>query len=380
MTSWLEDSSDLVDQQGMAKALRSACVGLGATSPNPCVGALITQQGQVIARGGHARVGEAHAEVVALQQAAERAAHGTVYSTLEPCNHVGRQPACSQALIAAGVARVVVGMVDPNPQVAGRGIAALRDAGISVEVGVLTAACSALNPGYLHAQREGRARVVLKTATTLEAALATRAGDSHWITGPQARRRVHELRARMASVMVGAGTARHDHPQLNVRLEEPQPWWRQSASQPKRLVVSRSGRVPVLTAEGGATWLLSPEPRLDDGFDHRLGITADWHDNLASLAEQGIHEVLCEGGAGLASSLLQAGVVDEWIQMVAPMSLSGSGLPVVVGDGVDTLGQARRGHLARLEQLGQDACLWTVFDQAPSFADQTALLEALERT
>jgi diaminohydroxyphosphoribosylaminopyrimidine deaminase/5-amino-6-(5-phosphoribosylamino)uracil reductase len=367
------------DLAGMAIALRSAVVGLGAASPNPCVGAaVIGPSGALLGSAGHERAGAAHAERIALAQAGGGVAGATVFVTLEPCCHHGRQPPCIDALIAAAPARLVVGMTDPDKRVAGAGIAALRAAGMAVEVGVDEAACAVLNPGYLHRQRTAKARLLLKTAVTLEGAAATHSGDSQWITGPEARRAVHALRARVAAVLVGGGTARHDHPNLSVRLEQPLPWWRGGDHQPRRLVASVTGAVPAPAGDGGPTWLLSPVAA--PGFDRHFPCAApiDWPQLLTELAAAGVNEVLCEGGATLAASLLAAGVVSEWIQFVAPTSLGGSGLPVVAAPGVDQLGAARRGHLARLSQLGQDACLWTVFDSEPSFAGQTDLLERLE--
>jgi diaminohydroxyphosphoribosylaminopyrimidine deaminase/5-amino-6-(5-phosphoribosylamino)uracil reductase len=361
----------------MMEALRQACLGLGAASPNPCVGALVVKDGEIIGRGGHSQAGKAHAEVLALRGLGSAARGAVVYSTLEPCAHVGRQPPCTRALIEAQVARVVIGMSDPDPRVVGRGVQQLREAGIEVVIDCLEKACRALNPGYLHRQTSGRTRVLLKTATTLEGAAATHSGESQWITGAPARRRVHELRARMAAVMVGAGTVRADEPSLNVRLEAPLPWWRQTGFQPLRLVVSASGEVPPPKGEGGLCWLLGGRSEVA-GFKKRLQLADSWQETLELLAENGVNEVLCEGGSALASSLLAAGVVDEWLQMIAPLSLGGVGLPGLQGKGCDKLDAARRGRLARLEQLGQDACLWTVFDSAPSFADQTALLQQLE--
>ena len=373
----LSDEPGHQDRMAMIKAWQAAVVGLGAASPNPAVGAVVVVNDQIVATGSHCRAGLEHAEAHALRQAGDRASGSTVYVTLEPCHHVGRQPACTDALIQAGVKQVVYGMDDPDQRVAGQGAQALRQAGIEVRVGVLHDACLALNPGYLHRQRCGRPRVVLKTATTLEGAVATAAGESQWITGPQARRFVHTLRARMASVMVGAGTARADAVRLNVRLDGVEPWWYNGSFAPHRLVVSASGNCPAPQGGGGPNWLVGSS-EIVGGFDDHVPLQENWHETLSVLADRGINEILCEGGAGLATSLLNAGVVDEWIQMVAPMSLKGSGYSVVGGSGVEHLDDARRGTLAQVKQLGQDALLWTVFDDKPSFADQTDWLQRLE--
>ena len=177
--------------------------------------------------------------------------------------------------------------------------------------------------------------------------------------------------------MIGAGTARSDSPQLSVRLDNPLPWWHQQDFQPLRVVVSGSGVCPPPVGEGGPTLMLGGMSKPDD-FDRWIALADSWPQTLETLAQAGINEVLCEGGAGLASSLIAAGVVDEWIQMVAPISLGGAGQPAVTGMGVERLADARRGELARVAQLGHDACLWTVFDKEPSFADQSDLLDELE--
>ena len=359
--------------EGMATALRAAALGLGASSPNPAVGAAIYRNETVLAVGGHRRAGLPHAEREALTACGD-ARGATLYVTLEPCCHSGRQPPCTQAVIEAGLARVVIGSADPDRRVDGGGVATLRAAGIEVVEGVAMADCDALNPGYLHRQRTGRPRVLLKTATTTEGAMATHTGHSQWITGPEARRRVHELRARVAGIMVGGGTARADAPHLNVRLD-PTPSWRRAEHQPTRIVASISGEVAPPEGPGGETLLLGPNPV--HGFDHHIAPGAGWSETLRRLAEFGINELLVEGGARLAGQLLAEGLVDEWLQMVAPMSVGGAGLQAVAGSGVDRLDQARRGRLARVERLGDDACLWTVFDDQPSFADQDAMLMRL---
>jgi len=377
MSNMLQADTNDLDSEFMVHALRAACLGLGASSPNPAVGAVVVKDGELLSVGGHSEAGLAHAERTALSAAGDRARGATVYVTLEPCAHVGRQPACAEALIAAGVARVVFGMTDPDARVNGAGAQALRQAGIDVQQGVLRKACEALNPGYLHRHATGRARVVLKTATTLDGATATATGQSQWITGAPARHFVHELRARMAAVMIGAGTARADSPRLNIRLDEAKPWWRQQAFQPLRVVVSASGVCPPPVGDGGEIVMLGGTSK-PDGFDRQIEIAESWPETLKRLAQAGINEVLVEGGAGLASSLISAGAVDEWIQMIAPISLGGAGQPSVTGMGVELLADARRGELARVAQLGQDACLWTVFDKLASFADQSELLAQLE--
>ena len=269
MSFQASDESGHHDRMAMTAAWRAAVIGLGASSPNPAVGAVVVANGQIVSTGSHRRAGLEHAEAHALRQAGDRAAGSTVYVTLEPCHHVGRQPACTDALIEAGVRCVVYGSDDPDERCAGQGAHALIQAGIEVRSGVFDEACRALNPGYLHRQRTHRPRVVLKTATTLEGAVATSSGESQWITGPDAREFVHTLRARMASVMVGAGTARADAVHLNVRLGSHHPWWYNGSFMPHRLVVSRSGKCPAPQGEGGLRWLLGGS-ELIDGFDEHI--------------------------------------------------------------------------------------------------------------
>jgi diaminohydroxyphosphoribosylaminopyrimidine deaminase / 5-amino-6-(5-phosphoribosylamino)uracil reductase len=377
---WSRSISASDHRRFMIEALRTATVGLGAAQPNPCVGCVIVADGAVVGRGGHRAAGCEHAEVSALAEAGDRAAGATVYVTLEPCCHHGRQPPCTDQLIAAGVRHVVVGHRDPDGRVAGKGIAALEAAGITTQISVLEEQCLALNPGYLHRQRLGRPRVLLKTAATLDGAVATAGGMSQWISSPEARRFVHGLRARFGAVLVGAGTVRTDAPRLSARFEEPPPW-RGNDHQPLRLVASHSGEVPGLPS-GATAWLLSPAAGAAPSYDRQLGSEGthlDWPEILSELAAAGVNSILCEGGSGLAKALLEAGVVDEWAAVIAPMSLRGSGLPTVAGEGIDDLADAQRGRLARLCKVGQDAVVWTTFDEQPSFADQEGLLEWLYR-
>lgn len=209
------------DYRYMARAVRLAERGLYSTRPNPAVGAVVVKDGHIVGEGYHVRAGEPHAERIALEQAGEAAKGSTVYVTLEPCSHHGRTQPCAHALIQAQVARVVVAMVDPNPEVSGQGLMLLRSYGIDVEVGLMADEAMALNRGFIKAMTEGMPYVRLKTATGLDGATATAGGESQWITGEPARQRGHLLRARHGAVLTGIGTVLADDPSLNVRLPEP---------------------------------------------------------------------------------------------------------------------------------------------------------------
>ena len=227
------------DERFMARAVELARRGAGWTSPNPLVGAVIVRDGRIIGEGWHHRFGGPHAEREALAACSESPAGATAYVTLEPCCHTGKTPPCTEALIEAGIARVVVGVLDPNPLVAGRGNEALRRAGIEVAVGVLEPSCRAVNEPFLHAMEQRRPLVIAKYAMTLDGKVATREGLSRWVTGEAARRRVHEDRHRHAGVMVGIGTALADDPLLTCRLDG------REVSQPARVVVDAAARLPL---------------------------------------------------------------------------------------------------------------------------------------
>lgn len=375
-------SVDSVDQKLMALALREAVIGLGRAAPNPCVGAVVVKDGVVVGSGGHERVGMLHAEGCALKEAGSAARGATLFVTLEPCCHEGRQPPCTEAIRAAGIAEVVVGMVDPDPRVQGRGLEQLHQWGIKVRQGIREQDCQALNPGYLTRQRLGRPRVLLKTAATLEGNVASHSGHSQWITGPAARRFGHQVRARVSAVMVGRGTLLADSPRLTARFDGLGPWWRgQNDHQPKRLVVGGEALEAGFPEEGGERWYLGPG--LGPAFDRYLdlprlpGGDLDWNQALQLLAAEGIDTILVEGGPTLAGSLVRSGLVDEWLAFVAPASLGGLGRPALAGEGSDRLTGARRGQISRVEQLGEDLLVWTLFGQGPSYAEQEDLLSCL---
>ncbi|HMQ41806.1 MAG TPA: bifunctional diaminohydroxyphosphoribosylaminopyrimidine deaminase/5-amino-6-(5-phosphoribosylamino)uracil reductase RibD [Paracoccus sp. (in: a-proteobacteria)] len=323
----------------MAHALRLSQRGLGNVWPNPAVGCVLVRDGRVVGRGWTQPGGRPHAERMALDQAGENAHGATAYVTLEPCAHQGRAGPCSEALIAAGVARVVSALTDPDPRTAGRGHAKLRAAGIEVTEGVGAVEAARLQRGFLKRVTEGLPMVTLKLATSLDGRIATASGESQWITGPEARRHVHLLRLRHDAIMVGGGTARADRPSLNVRGFGP-------VRQPERIVVS-SRDLPDLPPEGP-----------DFGPLHR--VSGDPVTIMRELAQRGLTRIICEGGGNLAASLLSAGLVDDLVLYSAGMVLGASGRPAVGALDFGPLADAPRFKLRKVLRLGPDLCqIWS---------------------
>lgn len=349
-----------------------AAIGLGRRAlgrvwPNPAVGCLIVAPGGVVVgRGWTSDGGRPHAEAVALAQAGERARGATAYVTLEPCAHAGRAGPCAEALVAAGIARVVVAIGDPDPRVDGAGLAALKAAGVEIETGCLAAEAAELGRGFLSRVGAGRPMMTLKLATSLDGRLATSSGESRWITGPMARAEVHLMRARSDAVLVGAGTARGDDPQLNVRglgLED---------AHPVRVVVTGSlalSRSSYLgrTARETPLWLchhveaeeVRREAWREMGADLiELPFQADGQLDLSammqSLGARGLTRVLCEGGGRLAAALLAVDLVDEVICYTAGLVLGSEGVPAVGALGTDSLQLAPKYRLAEVDRIGPD--------------------------
>lgn len=330
----------------MLHALRLASRGLGNVWPNPAVGCVLIRDGRVVGRGWTQPGGRPHAEVAALAQAGALAAGATAYVTLEPCAHHGRTPPCAEALIAAGVARVVGAMTDPDPRVGGRGFAILRAAGIAVTEGVCAGPARLMQAGFLSRIERGRPFVTLKLATSFDGRIATSTGESQWITGPLARRHVHLLRLRHDAVMVGGETARSDRPSLNVRgFGAPR--------QPARVVVS-SRTLPDLPPEGeqfGPLWQVAGAPGAI----------------MAQLADRGITRLFCEGGGRLAASLLGAGLVDQLVGYTAGLVLGADGRPAVGGLAIDALAAAPRFRLVETRPVGEDLFhRWLLKDDGPA--------------
>lgn len=352
------------DLRWMRAALALGRRGLGRTAPNPSVGCILVKSGRVIGRGLTADGGRPHAEVLALARAGAAARGATAYVTLEPCSHHGKSPPCCDALIAAGVARVVVATGDPNPEVSGQGIARLRAAGIAVELGLCRAEARRDHAGFLSVHERGRPMVTLKLAGSFDGRIATATGESQWITGPEARRAVHAQRARHDAVLVGGGTVRSDDPALTVRGLG-------IARQPARVVLSRRLDLPLdgqLARSGGLAPVIlchGPDAR-DETVSAWTGLGAtclpcpvlngqvDPEAALSALAGAGLTRIYCEGGGSLAASLLASGLVDEVVGFTAGVMLGAEGTPSLGAMGVDRLADAPRFELAESRPIGPD--------------------------
>jgi diaminohydroxyphosphoribosylaminopyrimidine deaminase / 5-amino-6-(5-phosphoribosylamino)uracil reductase len=323
------------DEAFMDRAIAAADSVRGTTAPNPWVGCVVVsgRDPAQVFEGATAPPGGPHAEVTALARAGDLHAQGaTLFTTLEPCAHHGRTPPCTDAIVAAGVARVVIAVEDPDPHVAGRGVATLRAAGIEVSVGTAAAQVSEQLAPYLKHRTTGRPWVILKMAASLDARTAAPDGTSRWITGEEARRDVHRLRARSDAILVGAGTVRADDPELTVRLGEgegPAP------TQPLRVVLG--------VAPPGAKVL--PALELSGPLD----------DVLSDLGRRGVLQLLVEGGASVAHDFHAAGLVDRYVFYLAPLLFGGDdGRPLFAGPGAGTIGDVWRGKLVSVERLGED--------------------------
>ncbi|HEX2773467.1 MAG TPA: bifunctional diaminohydroxyphosphoribosylaminopyrimidine deaminase/5-amino-6-(5-phosphoribosylamino)uracil reductase RibD [Micromonosporaceae bacterium] len=334
--------------EAMLRAIALAARGLGTTSPNPVVGCvLLDAEGGIVGEGFHAYAGGPHAEIVALAQAGERARGGTAVVTLEPCNHTGRTGPCTDALIRAGVARVVVGVPDPNP-VASGGAEALRAAGIQVEIGVREDEAEAGNIAWLTSVRRGRPYVIWKYAATLDGRSAAADGTSMWITSEAARMDVHALRGSVDAVVVGVGTILADDPRLTARnLRD----GTLAIKQPLRVVVDSAGRTPAgarVRDAAARTWVATAAD-VGGGPDGRVDLRA----LLAGLYERGVRAAVVEGGPKLAGAFLAAGLVDKVIGYVAP-KLLGAGPPALLDAGVTTIAEAIDLEFTDIRQVGPD--------------------------
>ncbi len=349
----------------MALAIAEASKGLGRTHPNPAVGAVIVKGGKIIARGFHARAGTPHAEAVALAQAGAKARGATLYSTLEPCNHHGRTPPCSEAIVSAGIARVVYGSDDPNPLVNGKGRRRLLAAGLQVEGGVLREETDALNRPFFKSITSGLPWVTLKAGITLDGKVATRTGSSKWITGEPARQAAHQLRDRADAIVVGVGTVQADDPRLTTRIPNGRTAVRVvldshlSASPRAAIFDVAPGRTVVATLEPGThprakalarrgveVWSLPAK-------QGRVSLRA----LLARLAREGLLHVLVEGGAEVHGAFLTAKLVDEVVLFVAPKLFGHGGLTWTGGLNVKTAAEALALGPVTVEQVGGDLLL-----------------------
>jgi diaminohydroxyphosphoribosylaminopyrimidine deaminase / 5-amino-6-(5-phosphoribosylamino)uracil reductase len=359
------------DAQHMAHALRLAARGLGNCWPNPAVGCILVRDGLIVGRGWTQPGGRPHAEVRALEQAGALAEGATAYVTLEPCAHHGKTPPCGEALIAAQVARVVTALTDPDPRVFGKGHAMLRAAGISVTEGVLTLEATHLNAGFLKRVTQGLPFVTLKLAASLDGRTATATGESRWITGPEARRKVHAMRLAHDAVMVGSGTAFADDPDLTVRDMG-------AVRQPVRILLdrllrhspeSRLGR----TAKDNAVWLLhgTSAPQAARSLWEATGATLietpeangqiDLTAALKTLAAKGLTRILSEGGSTVGAALVKAGLVDELAMFSGGVVIGSEGHPTLGPLHLTSLAMAPRPRLLTSQTLGPDHfTLWSL--------------------
>ena len=349
------------DARYMARALEIAREGLGQTAPNPVVGCVIVNDGRIVGEGYHARAGGPHAEIIALGKAGDAAHRATAYVTLEPCNHHGRTGPCADALVKAGVREVVYALADPNPQAAG-GAMYLRSAGIKVRGDILADRARELNRAWIHTLSAKRPYVIGKTAMTLDGRIATAGGESQWITGPQARRAGHELRAMSDAIIVGADTVIADDPALTARLDDrvhaPLRIVLDSAGRtsPGAKVYERSGRGAVL-----ATTNALPSARKREFEKHGVDILTlpaidarpDLHTILDTLYTRDIVTAMVEGGGAVLGAFFDADLIDEIHLFIAP-KLFGGGKPALGGDGVANIADAARFDFSRPEPIGDD--------------------------
>lgn len=352
------------DERFMRRTLELAAKALGRTSPNPVVGAVIVRNGRIIGEGFHRRAGLPHAEREALRRITETARGATIYVNLEPCSHYGRTPPCADALIEAGIKRVVVGMVDPNPLVQGRGLRRLRRAGIAVATGVLREECERLNEDFACFIRTGRPFVTLKLAASLDGRIAAASGDSQWISGEQSRRVVHELRNRVDAILVGAETVRNDDPRLTCRMR--------GGRDPLRVVLD--GRLSITPSARVCTQPSTAPTLIATSEDHGRGEKqaqleaqgvqvvclpgkngqVPLRPLLVELGRRGHKSVLIEGGGRIAAAALREGVVDKVLFFYAPLLLGGEGRAMIGPLGIDRVAAGQKLHTITVERIGKD--------------------------
>ncbi len=348
--------------QYMRRALALARKGVGRTSPNPAVGCVIVRGNAVVGEGWHRKAGTQHAEAHALRQAGALACGADVYVTLEPCSHFGKTPPCADALIDARVGRVFVGMIDPNPKVAGSGIAQLRTAGIEVIPGLLETDCRSINRPFIKQVTTGLPYVTLKSAMTLDGRTGTASGDSQWVTGERARKMVHRLRGIHDAIMVGVGTLIADDPQLTCRV--------QVGLDPLRVIVDSGLRIPasaeVLHVTSKASTLIATVSTDSAKIAALQALGAellqcnardgkvDLHDLMQRLGRRGVQSILLEGGAELAGAMLREQLIDRCIFFYAPKLVGGDGVGLFSGTGVERMADAIRLSEVSVGKIGDD--------------------------
>ncbi|MCF6093480.1 bifunctional diaminohydroxyphosphoribosylaminopyrimidine deaminase/5-amino-6-(5-phosphoribosylamino)uracil reductase RibD [Microaerobacter geothermalis] len=333
----------------MSLALKLAEAGKGQTSPNPLVGAVVVSNGEIAGMGAHLKAGTPHAEVHAIQMAGEKAFGSTLYVTLEPCNHTGRTPPCTEKIIQSGIRKVVIGAKDPNPLVSGKGIARLKERGIEVVCGILEDRCNQLNEVFNHYIVHKRPFVILKGAVTLDGKIASYSGNSRWITGKEARMDVHSLRNEVDAILVGVGTIIHDNPKLTTRLPE-------GGKNPIRIILDSTLRIPleshVVTDHEADTWIFtsvkSPiekrEQLEEKGVKLYLtgnGEKINIHHALEVMGSQGITSLLVEGGSEINGSFLEEKLINKLVLYIAPKIIGGANArPFIGGAGFSLMSEA----------------------------------------
>lgn len=356
----------MTDEYWMKRALRLAEKGRGRTSPNPMVGAVLVKKGKIVGEGYHAKAGEAHAEILALKRAGEKARGSTLYINLEPCTHYGKTPPCAPAIIEAGVRRVVIGMEDPNTLVKGKGLESLRRAGLNVEVGVLEKQCRRLNEAFCKYILKKEPFVILKVATTLDGKIATRNGDSKWISGEASRRFIHRLRDHVDGIIVGIGTVLKDDPLLTARIK--------GGRDPYRIILDSRLRIheeakvvkisPLRTII--ATTELAPRDKVERlekrGVQILILDSKQGKVNLKScllkLGEMGMVSLLVEGGSQINGSFLDEGLIDKLLLFLSPKVIGDSqALGIFGGKGVAKLKEAISIYEFRARRIGEDIFL-----------------------
>lgn len=366
MTHWSE-----ADQQFMLRAMELARRGLYTTDPNPRVGCVLVSEGRIIAEAWHQRAGEPHAERLALAEAGAAARDSTCYVTLEPCSHTGRTGPCADALIDAGVRRVVAAMRDPNPLVAGQGLERLRDAGVEVECGLLEPQARELNPGFCKRMETGLPWVWIKQAMSLDGRTALADGESKWITGAPARESVQRLRARCSAIVTGSGTVLADDPSMTVRKDE----WREQSypgavRQPLRVILDARQRIDttanVLAGPGEALLVTGSDTDTvrrwrDAGVDVLVlpasGSGIDLKQLLVALAERGCNEVLVEAGSTLAGAFVSEGLFDELVVYMAPTLLGPTARPLLTLPELASMAERSTLRFTGVESVGGDICM-----------------------
>ncbi len=379
-----ETGAQSVDYQYMARAIQLAKKGQYTTHPNPRVGCVIVKNEQIIGEGYHQRAGEQHAEINAFLQLQSKklsARGATAYVTLEPCSHIGKTPPCANALVDAGVARVVIAMQDPNPQIAGRGITKLKEAGIIVEVGLLKEQARVLNPGFIKRMEQGLPWVRVKLAMSLDGKTAMASGESQWITGEAARCDVQFLRAKADAILTGIGTVLADDPSLNVRLSAEELHIDGDVNQPKRVVLDSELQTPLdakLLRVDGETLIFTSnqDATLQKAFHSQGAEVSTLEKNklgrlpltmvLKDLAQREINEIHVEAGATLCGALIQEKLVDEVIIYMAPTLMGGDARSLLSFISVDTMADKINLQISDIRAVGKDWRITAVFNQTPT--------------